>query len=93
LQERPRGKISSGGEDAGAKPQLPHLSVRECVHYTLTCDPDVALLGLSFPNEQDAAFAAAAEFRPLIPSRMEDIRHRAVEAMRGKGSSWWDPKM
>ena len=26
--------------------------------YTLTCDPDVALLGLSDPREQDAAFAA-----------------------------------
>ena len=24
------------------------MSVEECLHYTLTCDPDVALLGLSF---------------------------------------------
>ena len=30
---------------------------------TLTHDPDVALLGLSFPNGQDAAFAA---FQTLV---------------------------
>jgi hypothetical protein len=28
------------------------------VHYTLTINPDVALLGMSFANEQDAVFEA-----------------------------------
>jgi hypothetical protein len=51
----------------------------------------VALLGLSFPNEQDAAFAAAAAFEPLTDAGLEDVRRRAGEAMRGKGSCWWNP--
>ena len=90
LQLRPRGKLSSGGV---AEPQavLPRLTVRECLHYTLTLDPDVALLGLSFPNEQDQAFAAAASFAPLSRAEMEDIRRRAVEARRDKGPCWWNP--
>ena len=92
LQERPRGKFSSGGVDANAEPQLPHLSVHDCVHYTLTCDPDVALLGMSFPNEQDAAFAAAADFKPLTSAQMTDIRRRAEKAIEGKGPCWWNPK-
>jgi hypothetical protein len=54
LQLRPRGKLSSGGVD-DAVAVLPRLTVSECLHYTLTLDPDVALLGLSFPNEQDQA--------------------------------------
>jgi len=91
LQRRPRGKLSSGGEPAG-KALLPRLEVRECVHYTLTCDPDVALLGLSFPNEQDAAFEAAADFSPLPSDRKADIRRRAARAVRGKGPCWWDPQ-
>jgi hypothetical protein len=70
---------------------LPALSVEECVHYTLTCDPDVALLGLSFPNEQDAAFDAAARFEPLDTARMVEIRRRAAEAVEGKGRCWWNP--
>lgn len=61
------------------------------MHYTLTLDPDVTLLGLSFPNEQDAAFAAAREFRPLTPDAMADMRKRAVEAREGKGPCWWNP--
>jgi hypothetical protein len=36
---------------------------------TLTLDPDVALLGLSFPNEQDASFAAVERFRALLLRR------------------------
>lgn len=90
LQLRPRGKLSSGGV---AEPQavLPRLTVSECLHYTLTLDPDVALLGLSFPNEQDQAFAAAASFAPLSAARMEDIRRRAVDARRDKGPCWWNP--
>jgi hypothetical protein len=90
LKSRPRGKVSSGGtDDAGAV--LSRLTVEECLHYTMTLDPDVALLGLSYPNEQDAAFAAARSFRPLGPAAMEDIRRRAVEARRDKGPCWWNP--
>jgi hypothetical protein len=91
LQSRPRGKVSSGGRD-DAEPALPRLSVEECVRYTLTLDPDVALLGLSFPNEQDAAFAAASGFRPLSERELADLRCRADEAIRGKGRCWWNPE-
>lgn len=91
LQERPRGKLSSGGDDTDA-PVLPRLSVEQCLHYTLTCDPDVALLGLSFPNEQDAAFAAAQTFtQPLTQEQMATIRRLAVEAIAYKGPCWWNP--
>ena len=62
----------------------------ECLHYTLTIGPDVALLGLSFPNEQDAAFQALDSFRPLESGQLEDIRRRAVQAMEGKGPCWWN---
>ena len=93
LQQRPRGKTSSGGSDsAAAPPLLPRLDVRQCVHYTLTIDPDVALLGLSFPNEQDAAFAAATDFRPLSPPQLADIRCQAEAAVKGKGPCWWNPQ-
>ena len=92
LQLRPRGKLSSGGSD-GAQAVLPRLSVAECVHYTLTLDPDVALLGLSFPNEQDEAFAAARAFRPLTPAEMARVRERAVDAIRDKGPAWWNPAL
>lgn len=90
LAHRPRGKISSGGE-GGQEAVLPRLSVEECVHYTLTLDPDVALLGMSFPREQDAAFAAARSFHPLSAEAMEDIRARAALAIEGKGAVWWNP--
>jgi 1-deoxyxylulose-5-phosphate synthase len=90
LSLRPRGKLSSGGSD-DAVATLPRLDVAECLHYTLTLDPDVALLGMSFTNEQDAAFAAARSFRPLTPAEMEDVRARAVEARREKGPCWWNP--
>jgi aryl-alcohol dehydrogenase-like predicted oxidoreductase len=90
LQQRPRGKLSSGGRDDTAA-LMPRLSVAECLHYTMTLDPDVALLGLSYPNEQDQAFAAAAAFAPLSAAQMEDIRARAVEARRAKGPCWWNP--
>ena len=90
LRQRPRGKVSSGGV-AVADATLPRLTARECVHYTLTLDPDVALLGLSFPNEQDDAFAAAASFRPLPDAAMADLRLRAAEARRHKGPCWWNP--
>jgi len=93
LKERPRGKFSSGGEDAaaGEGPVLPHMDVASCLSYTLTCDPDVALLGLSFPNEQDAAFQAARAFAPLSPDRMVRLRADAAAALEGKGACWWNP--
>jgi aryl-alcohol dehydrogenase-like predicted oxidoreductase len=90
LQLRPRGKLSSGGLD-DTQAALPRLSVSECLHYTLTLDPDVALLGLSFPNEQDQAFAAADTFAPLSDAQMVEIRRRAIEARTGKGPCWWNP--
>ncbi len=90
LQLRPRGKLSSGGTDA-TQAVLPRLSVSECLHYTLTLDPDVALLGLSYPNEQDLAFAAAKTFQPLSNEQMDDIRQRAVVARQDKGPCWWNP--
>ena len=90
LEDRPRGKVSSGGKDAGL-PELPHLTVVECVHYTLTCDPDVALLGMSFPNEQDAALKAARDFSPLAAEELQRVRERARDAMEHKGRTWWNP--
>ena len=91
LSNRPRGKLSSGGTD-GSAPVLPCLSVAECLHYTLTIDPDVALLGLSFPNEQDTAYAAARQFKPLTPAQMAEVKRRATEAIRNKGRIWWNPQ-
>jgi 1-deoxyxylulose-5-phosphate synthase len=62
------------------------------VHYTLTCDPDVALLGLSDPAEQEAAFAAAHTFAaPLDPEQMATIRQLAVAAVAHKGPCRWNP--
>ncbi|HWQ11290.1 MAG TPA: aldo/keto reductase [Roseiflexaceae bacterium] len=90
LRQRPRGKLSSGGAD-DTPATLPRLSVAECLHYTLTLDPDVALLGLSYPNEQDAAFAAARDFVPLASTQLAEIRQRAAEARRDKGPCWWNP--
>jgi aryl-alcohol dehydrogenase-like predicted oxidoreductase len=90
LQLRPRGKLSSGGV-ADAVAVLPRLSVADCLHYTLTLDPDVALLGMSFPNEQDEALAAARSFVPLSAAQMEHIRQSAAEARQGKGPCWWNP--
>ncbi len=91
LETRPRGKVSSGGADRDEAPLLPHLGVSDCLDYTLTCDPDVALLGLSFPNEQDAAFAAAERFRRRSPQELAELRERAAIAMRDKGPAWWNP--
>jgi aryl-alcohol dehydrogenase-like predicted oxidoreductase len=90
LAARPRGKWSSGGKDDHESSSLPRLSVRDCVSYTLTADPDVALLGMSFPNEQDAALEAAEAFEPLSEPEMARIRHTATEAIRGKGPCWWN---
>jgi aryl-alcohol dehydrogenase-like predicted oxidoreductase len=92
LADRPRGKLSSGGAE-GAAAKWPRLSVEDCVHYTLTVDPDVALLGMSFPNEQDAAFAAVRSYAPLGEAEMADIRTRAAAAIAGKGAVWWNPEI
>lgn len=87
---RPRGKISSGGVAVLEEevPSASRLTIRECVHYTLTCDPDVALLGMSFPNEQDAAFEAARTFEPLSNAAIEDIRVRAKRVMNNEYVGW-----
>jgi hypothetical protein len=91
MQERPRGKFSSGGQEMDAEPQLPRLSVADCLHYTLTLGPDVALLGMSFPNEQEAALEALKSFQPLDAAGLDDVRARAAEAIKGKGPCWWNP--
>ena len=90
LSSRPRGKLSSGGTD-DAEPTLPRLQVRDCLRYGFAMDPDVLLLGLSFENEQDAAFAAAAEAAPASAEELDSLRMRAFDAARGKGRVWWDP--
>lgn len=73
-------------------PMMPFLSVEDCLHYTLTCEPDVALLGMSFPNELDAAVEAARHFTPLSHERMAEISLEAARAAEGKGECWWNPK-
>ena len=74
-----------------ATPMLPSLNVEDCLHYTLTCDPEVALLGMSFVNELDTAMAAARSFKPLEPERMAELRLQASRAVEGKGACWWNP--
>jgi aryl-alcohol dehydrogenase-like predicted oxidoreductase len=90
LSVRPRGKLSSGGHDE-AVTSLPRLDAQECVRYTLTLDPDVALLGMSFPNEQDVALEAVEAFEPYSPEELAALRKRAEDAMRRKGACWWNP--
>jgi aryl-alcohol dehydrogenase-like predicted oxidoreductase len=91
LRERPRGKFSSGGETHATAPLLPHMTVTECVRFTLTVDPDVALLGMSFANEQDEALAAAEAFEPLSSEEMLAAEARAAVAVVGKGVCHWNP--
>src|SRR5687768_1650019 len=67
----------------------PRLTVAECLHDTLTLDPGVALLGLSFPDEQEAAFVATRSFRLLAANRIDDIRRRAAE---GQGAVLVEPR-
>jgi aryl-alcohol dehydrogenase-like predicted oxidoreductase len=92
LNQPPRVDLATRGDDQHAKPVLPHLTVAQCVHYTLTCDPDVALLGMSSADELDAAVRAAADYRPLGTEAMADIREQAARAVQGKGICHWDPK-
>jgi len=92
LQDRPRGKYSSGpsGNSATAT-ALPRMPVETCVRYTMTADPDVMLLGMSYPAEQDHAFAAAAAFSPMSDAEMAAARLDAIAALRDKGPHWWNP--
>jgi len=92
LKERPRGKFSSGGAESGSAPELPRLRVDECLRYTLTINPDVALLGMSFPNEQDAVMEAYKTFRSVSADELSEIRGRAEVAIQGKGPCWWNPE-
>jgi predicted aldo/keto reductase-like oxidoreductase len=85
------GNTTGYGQPLPATPVLPRLGVAECLHYTLTLDPDVALLGLSSPAEQDAAFAAYRSFQLLPAARLADIRARAAVAVIGKDRCWWNP--
>jgi aryl-alcohol dehydrogenase-like predicted oxidoreductase len=91
LKARPRGKFGSGGEAREGKPSLPHMTVTECIRFTLTVDPDVALLGMSFPNEQDEALAAAEAFEPLAPDELVAVAQRAATAVLEKGACHWNP--
>jgi 1-deoxyxylulose-5-phosphate synthase len=85
------GDTEGYGRPLNAGGGLPRLSVAECLHYTLTMDPDVALLGLSSTAEMDAAFGALESFRPLSVEAMADMRSRAAAAVEGKGTAWWNP--
>ncbi len=75
----------------GRAASLPRLEVSTCVRYTLTRDPDVALLGLSNSGEQDDAFAAAAAFLPLSEAELAQVRAQAAEAVAARGPAWWNP--
>lgn len=88
------GKLVADTEGYGkpsAQAGMPRISVADCVHATLTLDPDVALLGLSTPEEQDAAFKAARTFQPLSNEALVDVRRRAALAAAGKGRLHWNP--
>jgi aryl-alcohol dehydrogenase-like predicted oxidoreductase len=89
VMQRPRGKLSTGGIDSPISDM--RLTIEECLHYTLTVNPDVALLGMSFVNEQKQAFAALESFVSLDALQMRDIESRAVLARAGKGPCWWNP--
>ncbi len=52
--------VALSGESTATRGWAPWLRRHpawELLHDTFTCDPDVFLLGVTFPNEQDAAFA------------------------------------
>jgi aryl-alcohol dehydrogenase-like predicted oxidoreductase len=70
---------------------LPRLSVETCVRYTLSLDPDVTLLGLSTPAEQDVALAAAASAVPFDEAGLAAVRAEAAAAIAHKGTPWWNP--
>lgn len=88
------GKLVADSEGYGqpsARRGLPRLGVEACLRYALTRDPDVALLGLSTPEEQDEAFAAAARFTPMTEDELAATERLAASAVEGKGRVWWDP--
>jgi aryl-alcohol dehydrogenase-like predicted oxidoreductase len=62
-----------------------------CVRYTLSWDPDVALLGMSTPAEVDVALAALASFEPMTGDEERATRVWARELLEGKGPFWWNP--
>ena len=70
---------------------LPALTPEECVRCVLTIGPDVALVGCSTAEEQDAAMRGAWTFAPMTDAELEDVRRRAWIAIEGKGARWWDP--
>lgn len=90
--QRPLPGALTAAASAAAPPKLPRLSVEECVRYTLTVDPDVALLGLSSASEQDAALLAARDFVPMSSAELAAVRERAAAAVQGKGDCWWNPQ-
>ena len=45
LKEHVKAKLAAAGAAPGGALLLPHLSVSECVHYTLTCDPGRGFAG------------------------------------------------
>lgn len=62
-----------------------------CVRYTLSLDPDVALLGMSTPAEVDTALAAAATATPLTLEEERATRAWARRELEAKGPFWWNP--
>ncbi len=63
-----------------------------CVRYTLTQDPDVALLGMSTPAEVEVAVLAARGFSPMSRDEERATRVWARELLEGKGPFWWNPE-
>jgi len=67
------------------------MTVAECVRYTLTRGPDVALLGMSVPSEQDAVRTALDAFVPMTEGELAEAERHGADAVLGKGSCHWDP--
>jgi aryl-alcohol dehydrogenase-like predicted oxidoreductase len=93
LQPGPRGQLRADGREITlpASPMLPYMNAADCVHFTLTCDPDVTLLGMSTAGEVQAALTALQSFKPLSAARMAELRLLAARAVEGKGPCWWNP--
>jgi hypothetical protein len=54
-------------------------------------DPDVALFGMSFPDEQDAALAAVSRARRSRGTNARRCAGGQPKPSRGKGICWWNP--
>ncbi|MBI3723340.1 aldo/keto reductase, partial [bacterium] len=63
-----------------------------CVRYTLSLDPDVALLGMSTPAEVEVALGAAAGARDVTALEQHETRAWARRELEGKGPFWWNPE-